>query len=228
MELWGGMKGTIYCFNTVADSRTYKAGHTTNKLQKRLSGYLGPSKPRSIIFCRSVENSAAAEKIMLRLMRQCASLVPREDLGDEWFQAIDEVDFSFRDNATNAVRTITRTFDFDTRHNQLQHIAKIVQLTIRAAKFPPSIPTNDEQSIKPESRDVSIRGFEHYFAQFDKFVQETDASAFQDANTLVMHYEASDYCPMNRFCEYLPHGRESRLKVVQNRYKRLLGKSVDL
>ena len=222
------MKGIIYCFNTVADSRTYKAGHTTNKLQKRLAGYLGPSKPRSIIFCRSVENSAAAEKIMLRLMRQCASLVPREDLGDEWFQAIDEVDCSFRDSATNAVRTITRRFDFDARHNQLQHIAKIVQLTIRAAKFPLSMPTSDEKELRSESHDVSIRGFENYFAQFDKFVQETEASALEDANTLMARYEASDYCPMNRFCQYLPHGRESRLKVVQNRYKRVLGKSVDL
>ena len=65
------MTGIIYCFNTVGDSKLYKAGHTTNKLEKRLAGYLGPSKPRSIIFSRTVKNSHMAEKLMLKLMRQC-------------------------------------------------------------------------------------------------------------------------------------------------------------
>lgn len=221
------MKGTIYCFNTIGDSRTYKAGHTTNKLQKRLAGYLGPSKPRNIIFSRPVENSIAAEKIMLRLMRQCISIVPREDLGDEWFQAIESVDCSFRNNATNSIETITRKFDFDTRHKQLQHIAKIVQMTIRAAKFHPIQQVN-ETPLEVQTRDISIRGFETYFAQFDKFVQETDAASLKDESTLMQLYEASNYCPVNRFCEYLPYDRTTRLKVVQNRYKRLLGKSVDM
>ena len=77
-------------------------------------------------------------------------------------------------------------------------------------------------------QDITIRGLENYFAQFDQFVRETAAETLVDAMTLMKSYEASEFCPMGKFCGYLPYGENARLRVVQNRYNRLLGKCVDL
>ena len=126
------MSGFIYCFNTHENPNIIKAGHTQQEVQKRLRGYMGPTKPRSIIFTLKVDDSVEAEKMMLQLMEQCVSLNKRYDLGNEWFET-------------------TGNFNFEQRAGHLQTIAKIVQ---KASSIPSSIPSRIPPSIPPSVQDV--------------------------------------------------------------------------
>ena len=210
----------------------YKAGHTTNKLEKRLAGYLGPSKPRNIIFSRSVENSHQAEKLMLNLMRQCVAIVPREDLGDEWFQAVAKNVSTFHNSETGEMDTIVREFSFEERQRQLEAIAKVVQQAIKSMySLPPRMEQTGQsglQLVKDATPNTAIRGLEDYFAEFDKYVQEVDAENLKDAETLIQSYEDSNFCPVNKFLEFLPYGKDVRTNVAKARYRKLLGNSMDL
>ena len=128
------MSGFIYCFNTHENTNIIKAGHTQQEVQKRLRGYMGPTKPRSIIFTLKVDDSVEAEKMMLQLMEQCVSLNKRYDLGNEWFET-------------------TGNFNFEQRAGHLQTIAKIVQ---KASSIPSSIPSRIPPSIPPSVQDVQL------------------------------------------------------------------------
>jgi hypothetical protein len=194
------MKGLIYCFNTVGDSNIFKAGHTTTTLQKRLGGYLGPSKPRTIVFCRNVANSAFAERLMLDLMRQCVSIAPRNDLGDEWFVA-------------------SGNYTFEERQKHLEYIAKVAQMATRGRKFKP------ESLVRPvsvEQGELTLRGLELYFAKFDEFVKEAPFDAFDSVETLIASFEGSKLCPFGKLCAFMPYDEGRRRQVVKNRYKKLL------
>lgn len=136
------MSGYIYCFNTHENPNIIKAGHTQQQdVQKRLRGYLGPTKPRSIIFTLKVDDSVEAERMMLQLMQQCVSLNKRCDLGNEWFET-------------------TGNFNFEQRASHLQTIAKIVQKassipsipSIPPSIIPPSIPP----SVQENNRDIRL------------------------------------------------------------------------
>ena len=58
-----------------------------------------PDRAADDCLVRRVADSQRAEKMMLRLMRQCASVEPSETLGPEWFKANEAYDFS-RDTRT--------------------------------------------------------------------------------------------------------------------------------
>lgn len=126
------MSGTIYCFNTIENPNIIKAGHTQQVVQKRLRGYMGPTKPRSIIFTVKVDDSVEAEKMMLHLMEQCVSLKKRYDLGNEWFET-------------------TGFFSFEQRAKHLQTIARIVQKASNII-IPPSVPS--VRDISPVEKHV--------------------------------------------------------------------------
>lgn len=204
------MKGYIYCFNTHENPNIIKAGHTQQNIHKRLRGYPGPTKPRSIFFQLQVDDSVYAEKMMLTLMRQCASLIQRHDLGNEWFEVSGE-------------------FDFHERAAHLQSIATIVQLASRVA--PPAsrggvtgevcVPEMcvPETSTAAEMKSITLRGLESYFVNFDEYVSQ-DAPACSDSRALLDSYESSSYCEY--FCEFLPYSKETRVRVASNRYAHFL------
>ena len=202
------MSGYIYCFNTHENPHIIKAGHTQQKVQKRLRGYLGPTKPRSIIFTLKVDDSVEAEKMMLKLFEQCISLNKRCDLGNEWFET-------------------TGCFNFKERAEHLQTIAKIVQ---KASSIPPpsipppSIPPSksSEYDSGPVQQATGLRGLEDYFKKFDDFVAQ-EAKPDSSPLELLRSYEASTFCPYgNMMRQFLPFPESERVKVVANRYRDFL------
>lgn len=205
------MSGHIYCFNTHENPNIIKAGHTQQDVQKRLRGYLGPTKPRCVIFTLQVGDSVEAEKMMLNLMKQCVSLKQRHDLGNEWFE-------------------MTGNFKFEQRADHLQMIAKIVQ----KASSVPSVPARPHTRISKTNRSESeaeppvqqataLRGLEDYFKRFDDFVaQETAAQNNVSPLALLRIYEASTFCPYGNLCEFLPFSENERVKVTARRYREFL------
>jgi|APSaa5957512622_1039677.scaffolds.fasta_scaffold08786_6 hypothetical protein len=227
------MSGYIYCFNTHENPHIIKAGHTQQKVQKRLRGYLGPTKPRSIIFTLKVDDSVEAEKMMLKLFEQCISLNKRCDLGNEWFET-------------------TGCFNFKERAEHLQTIAKIVQ---KASSIPPpsipppsipppsipppsvpppsipppsipppSIPPSksSEYDSGPVQQATGLRGLEDYFKKFDDFVAQ-EAKPDSSPLELLRSYEASTFCPYgNMMRQFLPFPESERVKVVAHRYRDFL------
>jgi hypothetical protein len=194
------MAGLVYCFNTVGDSSIYKAGHTQNSLRTRLKGYLGLSKPRTIIFCRKVHDSVLAEKIMLTLFRQCKSLKERGDLGDEWFQDVSE---------TKSIL-----------HEHLTNIADVVQRVSPTKEAIPSYsPRAEETDICNESC-TSLKGMEQYFQHFDTFVNTATPLRLDTVHSLVQNFEDSSLCPV--FPEFVLYTKRQRENAVSNRYSHLL------
>lgn len=138
---------------------------------------------------------------MLALMRQCVSIAPRDDLGDEWFVACGN-------------------YSFEERQKHLEYIAKVAQMATRGRKFqpeplPPAV-------TKVEQGETMLRGLEFYFAKFDDFVKHAGFEAFDSAETLIASFESSDQCPFGKLCAFMPFDEETRRKVVTNRYRRLL------
>lgn len=195
------MKGLIYCFNTLGDSKILKAGHTTTSLAKRFGGYLGLSKPRTIFFSRQVEDSAFAEELMLTLMRQCVSITPRDDLGDEWFETCG-------------------AYSWEDRQRHLEFIAKVAQMATRGRAYKPEPMVRKTKTI--ETGDTTLRGLEDYFCSFDAYVKVVSFERFDSAETLMSGFEQSEHSPYGKFAQYLPFNEETRLKVVRNRYSSLL------
>ena len=195
------MKGHIYCFNTHENPNIIKAGHTQQEVQKRLRGYLGPTKPRHIIFTLKVDDSVEAEKMMLQLMRQCISLTHRDDLGNEWFET-------------------SGNFNFEQRATHLQNIARIVQ---KASENKCIVENNvisdcyEEVTIDAPapSQATSLSGLEEYFSNFDRYVAQY-APSNCNALTLLKNFESSSFCPY--FCQFLPYSEEQRAKVAGSRY----------
>lgn len=223
------MSGTIYCFNTLENPNIIKAGHTQQDVKKRLRGYMGPTKPRSIIFTLKVDDSVEAEKMMLRLIQQCVSLNKRYDLGNEWFET-------------------TGNFTFEQRAEHLQTIARIVQKASSiiprssVASIPPSIspsvPPSGEEDIKRHKRTVSetnnsesdpeppvqqatgLRGLEDYFKKFDDFVAQEAKPNHVSPLELLRSYQASTFC--THLCHFLPFSESERVNVVAYRYRDFL------
>jgi hypothetical protein len=188
------MAGHVYCFSTVADANVIKCGHTQQALDRRLRSYLGPSKPRMLIFGRTVEDSVFAEQIMLVLMRQCRSLKSRSDLGNEWFEIVGDMP------------------------EALKHLAEIANV-VRLVHAPPgtapvklSITT---QGPAPQAQ--VLASLRKYLTCMDAYVRTVAApAAFSSAETLMRSVDASPACPV--FASYLPYG-EARLDVIRERYK---------
>ena len=231
------MSGYIYCFNTHENPNIIKAGYTQqDNYKKRFQSYIGPTKPRSVFFTMKVDDAIEAEKMMLQLMNQCASICKRCDLGNEWFQTIGE-------------------FTFEQRASHLQTIAKIVQKAsstqsiippsnssgqnFQAANSLENVPTahwilgvnnahkkfNEENNIrkltiKTNSFEVP-RGLELYFKKFDDFVSQEATKNFSAVN-LLRSYEASTFCPNRYLCQFLPVSESDRLKIVAHRYQDFL------
>uniref|UniRef100_A0A6C0IY05 Bacteriophage T5 Orf172 DNA-binding domain-containing protein n=1 Tax=viral metagenome TaxID=1070528 RepID=A0A6C0IY05_9ZZZZ len=224
------MSGFIYCFNTHENPNIIKAGHTQQDVQKRLRGYLGPTKPRSIIFTLKVDDSVEAEKMMLELMQQCVSLNKRHDLGNEWFET-------------------TGNFNFEQRTKHLQTIAKIAQKassippsippsmppsmppSIPPSVPPPSVPASVPPSIKsseydsgrpPVQQPTGLRGLEDYFKKFDDFVAQEAKPNHVSPLELLRNYEASTFCPYGNLCKFLPYSEDIRSNVTAHRYSDFL------
>ena len=206
-----GGRGTIYCFNTLSSSTIYKAGHTQTELAARLRGYLGPSKPRVMVFSREVDDSVEAERMMLTLMRQCVSLRSRDDLGKEWFEAVPEI-------------------GAEERHAQLVTIANVVALASRSLARVESgggsgggsgVESGVESGRQEGWSLGSVVGLESYFAGFDRYVSEVrDLSGIANVEELMRAYETSDSCPV--MCAFLPHSPKVRLIAAGHRYGSLL------
>ena len=189
------MSGVIYCFNTLADSNVIKCGHTQQSLSKRLGGYLGPSKPRMLIFHRAVNDSVHAEQVMLTLMRQCRSLQSRQDLGNEWFEVIADMDLAL---------------------GHLIEIANIVHM-VHADPTPAPPPFKNEPPKTTVPHAQLLSSLRKYLTCMDSYVRNNaPPSAFSSAETLMRNFDASPECPV--FSEYLPFG-EARLDIIEKRYK---------
>lgn len=210
------MSGHIYCFNTQENPNIIKAGHTQqNDVQKRLRGYMGPTKPRSIIFTLKVDNSVEAEKMMLELMTLCVSIKKRCDLGNEWFET-------------------TGNFSFEQRTVQLQTIARIVKKasSLSVASVVPSVvpsviasviasvPSVDSDEPVQQVTTTTLRGLEEYFKNFDDFVAQEAAPSHVSPLALSRTFEASTFCPY--LCQFLPFSESERVNVTAQRYRDFL------
>ena len=202
------MAGTIYCFSTLASGSVYKAGHTQTELATRLRGYLGPSKPRVMVFARAVSDSVRAEKLMLSLMRQCVSLRSRDDLGNERFEA-------------------TGQTSVEERHAHLTTIADVVALALpQSPRTPAASPAGDSagqaagEAAGDSAGDSATAGLGTYFKAFDRFVAEADLDGLTTATTLMRAYEESEWCPV--ISVFLPHSPKMRAIAVGHRYRHVL------
>lgn len=194
------MAGVIYCFNTLADENVYKAGQTQNCLRERLRGYIGPSRPRCMIFTRRVDDVRHAEKIMLTLMRQCVSLTQRLDLGSEWFSAV----------GSHA----------ETRQRHLWTIADISCLASREGVTPRPPSSEAGCATFGTHGGTALRGMERYFTAFDSFVGTyKELHNVSDCADLVRRFEESTHCPV--FVKYVPYGPGERTDAARRRYTHL-------
>ena len=199
-----GQGGYIYCFTTHENPNIIKCGRTDQKVEKRLGGYLGPTKPRHIIFIYKVDDSVEAEKMMLKLFYQNISVKQRKDLGQEWFQTTGE-------------------FTFQERERQLVDIAEIVKKASRTNPTPNQVEDTEHlaTTIDKYKYETELRGMEFYFKNFDDFVRE----AAQPSTTpldLLRAFEASNYSPYGNFCRFFPFPEDVRASVVKNRYRHFL------
>lgn len=190
------MAGTIYCFNTITDANIYKAGHTQQELSARMRGYMGPSKPRLIVATRSVDDSSAAETLMLSLLRVSSILKPRWDLGHEWFEA-NEV------NMTDRHKAITLLLDT---------AAKATRTTrSRETKAP-----TKEESVRDTSQLEILPGMGPYFEALDRFIGEAPTTDVQNLHTALTAFERGANCPI--FADYTMWSKGQRLAVARNRH----------
>lgn len=213
------MKGFIYCFTTHENPNIIKAGHTHQEVSKRMRGYLGPTKPRTMIFTHEVDDSVEAEKMMLKLMCQTVSIFQRQDLGNEWFET-------------------TREYSFHDRQVHLENIAQIVKKASKKQEVVTYSGENDEVSAEESEEKgakipkltnftekygdaTTLRGLEYYFETMDQFVRE-EAPPFEKAVDLLRAYEASKFSPYGKFCQFLRFPEEVRVQVTANRYPEFL------
>ena len=199
-------RGIIYGFNTLASNTIIKIGRTEQTLNQRLRGYIGPSKPRTLLFRKEVDDSVEAENWVKKLMSQCSSFTQRFDLGDEWYESIpglkDEV-----------------------RNEHMLNISEVARLAVRdvSQPDPPTHPSTAQAMLtakiidtKISTQNTSIPGMEGYFSDMDRFVDKEPKEAMMNAEGLTQAFESSAKC---RFlCEYLPNSFEYRTSVVGNRY----------
>ena len=194
------MAGIVYCFNTICDHRIYKAGHTQQTLQSRLRGYLGPSRPRVIVASRKVDDSVAAETMILGLLQQCSTLAQRTDLGNEWFELKDGV-------------------DVEECHKAILFVFDVVSKAVRAPDCckHPDVPTlHPPSQVTTSNIDVcNLPGMEGYFDALERFVCTT-SKCDGTMDDILQAFEDSDFCPV--FSEYVMWPRKTRLSVACNRF----------
>ena len=199
------MSGYLYCFNTISDPTVYKAGYTTNQLAVRFRGYLGPSKPRTVVFGREVDDSLTGERLMLALMRQCCSLCQVTTYGPEWFQRIEGV-------------------SVETLHQHLLVIADIVQMAVgKSTRVLPSYPCKRAPSLATEEEltsEVTLPGMETYYTALNAFVESAHPDQLLSVEALVGAFEASEACPI--LCQFALFNAEKRLRVARARFPHLL------
>lgn len=195
-------KGIIYGFNTFASHTIIKIGRTEQTLKQRLKGYIGPSKPRTLIFHKEVDDSVAAENWVKILMSQCASVTQRYDLGDEWYES--------RPGISD-----------EERNNNMLNISEVARLAVRYIHPPRACPPAVQSYELPcdSTLKIFIPGMEKYFHSLDRFVDEEPMQMMLNAKRLTELFESSSKCPV--FHEYLPNTFEYRTSVVANRYPHL-------
>lgn len=200
--------GFLYCFNTLGDPRIYKIGHTRqNDVAQRLKGYLGPSKPRVVVVQRRVDDSFEAEQLCLRLVRATGMMAPRDDLGDEWFEAHSDRDVGA---LHDALLLLTHVVARAVKHLRVEPGGS------GADARPQLWPQFSEEPL--DARDDEYPpGHELYVAEFDRYVERSaSAAALARPDLLVAAYEESDSCPV--FADYLRIDRDRRIRCARARF----------
>lgn len=84
--------GHLYCFNTMANPRLYKAGMTLNEdINVRLKqGYQGGNKPNIVVSTMFVLDPVSAEKRLMSALCNSGILTQDRRMGREWFFATDD------------------------------------------------------------------------------------------------------------------------------------------
>lgn len=194
------MAGFIYFFNTVSDGSIYKAGETQqDSVAARMRSYLGPSKPRTIVVSRAVNDAMEAERLLLTLLKQCTHFRFRPDYGDEWFEAV--------------------TVDVDERHRAATFLVDVVQ---RACEARPRENPHPAHTVQPteessDEEDGMLPGYQTYFATLDRYRSvAASPESLNDARALVREFDASDHCPI--YPEYGRFAFEARVAAAHRRY----------
>lgn len=197
------MPGFIYCFSTFGDSCIYKAGRTDQpSLAARFKSYLGPSKPRVVVASRAVDDTGAAESIMLRLLRSLRVLRARPDLGTEWFSAA-------TDDAEELRCTIRFVFDVVQK--------AVCETDVAAAPLATSL-TAEAPFAADSAR--TLPSMRSYFEALDRFVEQASCDVLETGmERLLADFESSDSCPV--FAEFLMWSKGARLCVARNRFPHL-------
>lgn len=207
------MPGFIYFFSTFGDRAVFKAGRTDQQsLAARFKSYLGPSKPRMIIASREVDDTVAAEDMMLRLLRSSRVLQVRPDLGTEWFSA--------------------DTDDAEEVHATVRFIFEVVQKAVRDV---PAEEVHPKKLARRAERDLAEDEYSHqiadadtlpamgcYFEAFDKYVDNAPCGVLTlGIERIVTNFESDRSCPV--FAEYLLWPKDARVRVAKNRFPHLDG-----
>lgn len=186
--------GILYCFNTLASSNIYKCGMTTKTLSSRLSGYMGPAKPRIVIFSRKVSNVYEAEQIMLQLYRQTSCFRQRKDLGKEWFNSVDTFsDDDIKLQILNVINIVCMIFPFDNSKH----------------KYLGDTETGTGENALPQK----------YMIHIERFITSRELSDFSSFDHLRELFESSEFCPY--FTDFLPCDVPTRTKCIMDHFPHL-------
>ena len=81
--------GYVYGFCNRFMDFIVKVGKTYD-YKKRVRGYHGVNKMGKVLFVERVANRHVTERNVLAFMQNCALFAPRKDMGNEYFQILDE------------------------------------------------------------------------------------------------------------------------------------------
>lgn len=203
MDVQRGKAGLLYAFNTMGDPSIYKVGLTTNTFSERCKGYIGPIKPRTVVFTKNVDDCVKAEKLMLMLMQNSRVVESRvHDLGPEWFSAAGD-------------------FEVDIRHKVILEYANIVTAAVATKEIRRVYERTDMgRDCYKETRGChGVLGMETYFNVLQKYVNIASCEILESPESLLDSFENSDICPV--YAEYVLHSRESRLESIKLLYHNL-------
>lgn len=189
------MSGHLYCFNTIENANIYKVGYTQQDIATRMRGYLGPSKPRIMVVTCKVDNVIDAERMMLQLCRHSNVLRPRDDMGNEWFQASDH--------------------DVEERHVAINFMSRVVQLAVRKIEtIERNIVTPLFYETKHAEHTGALPGMQLYFVGLDRYL--TVHELIGSSADIVSDFEKSDNCLI--IPEYTRFSFSERLKAAIARH----------
>ena len=207
------MPGFIYFFSTFGDRTVFKAGRTDQEsLAARFKSYLGPSKPRMVVASREVDDTVAAEDMMLRLLRSSRVLQVRPDLGAEWFSAdADDVE---------EVHATVRFF-FGVVQKAVRDVPAEEAPTKKLARRAEHDPT-EEDSFRQVADADALPAMGCYFEALDEYVNKAPCAVLNvGMEGIVTEFESDRSCPV--FAEYLLWPKEARIRVAKNRFPHLDG-----